>query len=345
MPEQVETQSKESTEKFFLNEKYWFTNLFGDLISYFLIFVVILGSLHMYNSLDELMFEIKQANTTYKYPIYSDLLPSILYTVILIVGHEVFQRLFSDKMEQHLHPRYFEDKNESYLIEIYRKKVATNIYKFAFYLCSTLFGFYVLKNLEFFPWSLLGQGEFKNLFKPYPEVFYFEKPENFDFYYNLNLSFALFDGYLLLSNPLQSDFLLMILHHLATYSLITFSFVSNLSNIGSIVYYSHYLGDVFSYIVRVGIHLNVPDYFTFVTTFIFLIVFSYTRLFVFGDIIYQIYYGLNYKWTIIERNLTGFLCVLMILNVLWIVLITKKLLKYCFTGNIEEIYKFKIKKK
>jgi hypothetical protein len=331
--------------KYFSSEKYIFLNPIADIFTYILILVVFFGSFHMYNSLDSLMHEIKKNNKDYNFSSYKELLPSVWILALMIIGHEIFRYLFSEKIVKHLNSRYFIEKDED-LVEIYKKKVASNIYKFVFYLISTIFGFYVLKDLNFFPWSLLGKGEFKNLFvEGYPNIFYFEKPEYFDLYYNFNLSFALFDGYLLITNPLQSDFLIMVLHHLSTYSLITFSFLSNLSNIGCIVYYLFYLGDVFSYIVRVAVHLNCSEFYPFISTFVFLVVFSYTRLFVYGDVLYQIYYGLNYTWTLIESNLVGFLCILMILNIMWIVLISRKFIKYCLTGNIEEIYKFKVNKK
>jgi hypothetical protein len=336
---------KKNENQYFSSEKYTFLNPIVDVFTYILILVVFFGSFHMYNKLDSLLLEIKNNNRDYYFVSYIDLLPSVWILALMIFGHEVFRYLFSEKIAKHLNPKYFIEKDQD-LVEIYKKKVSSNIYKFIFYLISTIFGFYVLKDLTFFPSSLLGKGEFKNLFiDGYPKLFYFEKPEYFDMYYNFNLSFALFDGYLLITNPLQSDFLIMVLHHISTYSLITFSFLSNLSNIGCIVYYLFYLGDVFSYIVRVAVHLNCSEFYPFISTFVFLLVFCYTRLFVYGDVLFQIYYGLNYTWTIIESNLVGFLCILMILNIMWIVLISKKFIKYCLTGNIEEIYKFKVKKK
>lgn len=331
--------------QYFSSEKYIFLNPVVDIFTYILILIVFFGSFHIFNKLDSLLLEIKNNNREYYFVSYKDLLPSVWILAIMILLHEVFRHLFSEKISQYLNTRYFIEKDLE-LVEIYKKKVASNIFKFVFYLISTIFGFYVLKDLNFFPWSLLGKGEFKNLFlEGYPKIFYFDKPNYFDLYYNFNLSFALFDGYLLITNPLQSDFLIMVLHHLSTYSLITFSFLSNLSNIGCIVYYLFYLGDVFSYIVRVAVHLNCSEFYPFISTFVFLLVFTYTRLFVYGDVLYQIYYGLNYTWTIIESNLVGFLCILMILNIMWIVLISRKFLKYCLTGNIEEIYKFKVNKK
>jgi len=262
----------------------------------------------------------------------------------MIFFHKIFKMITVPYIEKYLEPKYLQDGDEE-IIMIYKNKVATNIYKFIFYLFSTILGFYVLKDMKFFPWSMGGSGESKRIFEDgYPGMFYFDKPELFDIYYNLNLSFALFDGFILISNPLQSDFLFMVLHHLATYSLVVFSFLCNHSAIGCIVYFVHYFGDVFSYVVRVAVHLNVDYRISFWSTFVFLVVFSYTRLFVFGDLLYHTYTKMNFTWRALEISLTSFLAILMFLNVLWIALISKKFIKYIQTGNIEEIYKIKISK-
>jgi hypothetical protein len=320
---------------------YIFTNMGVDLLSYCLIFIIIYGSSHMYYNMDSIILPIKEKYPEIKFPSYEDLTISVVILVVMIIVNEVFKFFFQEIIARNLTPRYF---SEAELINIYKKKVATNIYKFFLYLFSTIFGYYVLGSLPFFPWSMgMGNGEFKNAFaNGYPEFTGFEKPEYFDLYICFNLSFALFDGWVLLTNPLQSDFLFMVLHHLSTYSLVIFSFLANYSSVGSIIFFVHYFGDVFSYIVRVCLHMNISDKYSFISTATFLIVFSYTRLFVFGDILYQTVLGLNFKWRALEWYLVSFLFILMALNLLWIILISKKFIMYCLTGNIEEIYKFKI---
>jgi hypothetical protein len=346
MTEKTKEKENRETEEIVVNkyENYIFMDFWGDLISYFLIIVIVLGSLRIFYELDNILVLRKNANPNYNFPSYADLLPSLLYVLILIILHEIFKKLSINKIENYLSRRYFEEGEEE-LIEIYKHKVSSNIYKFIFFLSSTIFGFYVLKDQKFFPWSMFGKGDFSLLYEEgYPNFFFFEKPAYFDFYYNLNFSFALFDGWILLTNPLQSDFLIMLIHHLSTYSLIIFSFISNHSAVGSVIYYIFYLGDIFSYIVRVSIHLNVPEKYSFYSTLAFLIVFTYTRLFVYGDLLYQTVTKMDFEWSIMEQYLVSFLFILMVLNIMWIVLISRKFVKYCMTGNIEEIYKFKLNK-
>jgi hypothetical protein len=326
------------------NKSNIFTNIWVDLFTYLLILTVIFGSYRMYFKIDERISTLNMKNPDYKFPTYSELQPSIYYFVILIILHKLFLTLTINTIKRNLTPKYFE-KGAEYLAEIYKKKVSTAFFKAIFFIFSTGFAYYIMKDLDFFPSTLFGDGQFSKLFEPgYPDFIYFHKPEYFDLYYNINFAFALFDGWVLISNPLQSDFLFMVLHHLVTYSLIVFSFISNYSHIGAIVYYIHYFGDIFSCIVRTVIHLKVPDIVMLISTFVFLVVFSYTRLYVYGDVLYQTLVA-NYEWEVIEFALFIFLSILMLLNVLWVVLITKKFIKYVITGNMEEIYKIKVENK
>jgi hypothetical protein len=333
----TETQLAENGQKFI------FMNLPVDLISYLLIFTVIIGSFKMYYQIDARMENLKTANSSYIFPTYLDLLPSLYYLLMLIILHKLFLHFTKEKIKQNLTPKYFEEGAEIQA-EIYKVKVSTTFYKGFFFLFSSIFGYLIMKDLHFFPTMLFGDGKFKKLFEVgYPHFFYFDKPNYFDLYYNLNFAFALFDGYVLLTNPLQSDFLIMVLHHLVTYSLIVFSFISNYSSVGAVVYFIHYFGDIFSSIVRTSIHMNVSEIFKFISTTSFLVVFTYTRLFIYGDVIYQVIMT-EFEWGVVDWSLVGFLWILMILNLLWIIMIFRKFVKYCITGNIEEIYKIKVDK-
>jgi len=259
--------------------------------------------------------------------------------IILIFAHKIFKVLTIDLIGRHLSKRY--DREDEKLI--YKNKIATNMIKLFLYTSSSMLGFYALRELDFFPWTLGGTGEFKNVSaKGFPDYLFFKKTELFDFYYNFNLAFAIFDTYILISYPSQSDFLLMILHHIVTVNLVVFSFLTNLSSFGSIVYITHYSSDIIGMVVRITIHLNIPEIYSCYLTFLFLIIFIYNRMFVFGDVIYRTFsFVLVYDYNIYTLYLCIFLGVIMILNIIWILLISKKVVLFFMTGRIEEIYKIK----
>lgn len=334
-----EITENEKTKKNTFYSTFIFTNIYVDVVVYFLISFAIYCTIIMYNQLDLHTTKVKSYSPSYNFPKMEDLYPSIWMFLILIFVHKIFKMISVDFIEKCLSKRY-EEIDE---ITIYKNKVATNIIKLGLYTSSTIIGFYALRESDFFPWSLGGTGEIKNAFiKGFPDYIFFKKSDSFDFYYNFNLAFALFDTYILISYPSQSDFLLMILHHIVTFNLVVFSFLVNLSHVGSIIYFIHYSGDILSMIVRICIHLNIPEKISCYSTFAFLIVFTYTRLFVFGEAIYRTcWFLLNYDYNIYSLYLCSFLWVLMSLNLIWIILISKKVFNYLLTGKVEEIYKFK----
>jgi hypothetical protein len=325
---------KDSIYSFFI-----FTNIYLDIVVYFLIAFGFYCSILMYYGLEEHNKKLKAFNPSYEFPRSEDLALSIWIFFILMFVHKIFKVMTIDTIQKYLTKKY--DHPDE--IIIYKNKVSTNFIKFILYTSSTILGFYALRDLNFFPWTLGGKGEFKNLFKiGYPDYLFFEKTKLFDFYYNFNLAFSLFDTYILISYPSQSDFLLMILHHMATLNLVIFSFLTNYSNIGCIVYFIHYSGDILSMIIRILIHLEVTPIISCYLTFAFLAIFSYTRLFVFGDVLYNTYsFIFTYDYNIYSLYLCCFLSIIMILNIIWIVLISIKVYKFLLTGKVEEIYKIK----
>jgi len=319
-----------------------FMNIYADLISYAVITGVVYTSYLMFIGLDEHVDKLKSFDPNYLFPSVSNMLSAFYILIILVVVHSIFKYFTVDKLEKVLTKRYDQED-----ILIYKHKVSTSIVKLVLFISSSVLGYYALKDLSFFPWSLGGKGEYKSVFeKGYPDYLFFEKTDLFDFYYNFNLAFAIFDTYILLTYPLQSDFLLMVVHHILTFNLIVFSFLTNFSNIGCVVYFIHYSGDILSQIVRISIHLNIPGIICCYLTFLFLIVFIYTRLFVFGDVIYHTFSFVLYKdYSIYSLYLCCFLGVLMLLNSIWILLISKKVVNYLLTGKMEEIYTIKKNKK
>ena len=334
-----ETKNKPKSLKDSIFSFFIFTNIYVDFVTYFLITFALYCSFLMYTGLESHMKKLQAFNPSFKFPKKEDLYPTIWIFLILIFIHKIFNVLTIDFIEKHLSKRYDEIDE----INIYKNKVSTNVIKLFLYFSSSVIGYYALRDLEFFPWTLGGTGEFKNIFtKGFPEYLFFKKTELFNFYYNYNLAFALLDTYILISFPSQTDFLLMILHHIVTVNLVVFSFLTNMSHIGSIVYFTHYSSDILGMVIRILIHLDVSEIYSCYFTFAFLFIFIYNRLFVFGDVIYQTYsFVLFYDYNIYPLYLCGFLAVIMTLNLIWIVLISKKTILFLITGRIEEIYKLK----
>lgn len=206
----------------------------------------------------------------------------------------------------------------------------------------TSFGYFILKQLDYFPVELGGNGYIDKMWEAgYPNCFYHWKPEYFDIYYLCGLAFCLTDLiWLLFIYELQSDFVLMLLHHFCTISLISFSFISNYSNIGSIVLFLHDAGDIVVYFARIIVNMDRKNVIV-VTGILLLAIFLYTRIFVLGKVLVSIYYGNSWPWKSVTTFLFLFLCFLMIMHINWIWLILKKWLGAIIKNKFEDTASFK----
>lgn len=226
---------------------------------------------------------------------------------------------------------------------IYAKKNATNFFKLCYYIFISCFGYYILKDLDYLPTTLGGSGVFSNMFKDgFDKSFFFAKHEYFNYYYLGALAFHITDLIWLLGiYELQSDFLMMLVHHFCTISLIVFSFLSNHSNYGSIVIFLHDIGDIFVYIARILLYIRVPEFLKVGSGILLLLVWIYTRLYVFADVITGTWTGINLNANWVNLNLVYFLCFLYILHCYWVFLIFKKVCAGIFAKKYEDTFKVK----
>jgi hypothetical protein len=274
-------------------------------------------------------------NPAYDFPKKSDLQYAIYAFLILLTFYHIVKPILNTFTGKMLVEKYITG-SEKHMHDYYREKVSIYFIKLFILFVITILGHFILRDLTFFPWTLGGRGEYRNVFTG-KDMYFFEKTPYFDLYYHLNLGWAIFDTYLVLTLPRQSDFLIMLLHHLATISLIVFSFLTNYSNVGCVVFYLHYFGDAFGYILRLFVYIEVPTFAKYLSGFSIIILFFYTRLLVFGMVLYDTYYYLEF-WGVIEKFCFVFEIFLYNLHILWYTLILKKFINYMRFGVTEELY-------
>ena len=260
---------------------------------------------------------IRKSNLKYKWPKLTDLIPS-LYLLPMIICYKLFiEYLSKDFVEYCLSKKYKHPKLKA-LKDKYRLKLSRHLYKITFYTGITIFGYYVLKDLPYFPKSMGGKGYMPAMFLPgFPNSYFHEKPPLFDFYYNLNLAYFFCDFIFLLISEKQSDFINMLLHHICTINLIIFSFMTNYSNIGCLVIFCHMQSDILGHAIRFVVQTDLPIFIIGLTGISFLSNFIYMRQYVFGDMIYTIYKYITWKWDIITFMLWLFLVILYIMHCRW----------------------------
>lgn len=321
--------------------KYLFGGIYVDLFCYLIISIIVYGSYLIYCDVENLRAEaLLKVTNDFKFYEYSSMYLAAIFFFLFIALHKLFVYVLSNTFHRMLRKNYLKEPQE--IQSVYLYKVVTNFFKFCYFVVATVIGFSTLYNTEFFLDYRGGSQNFMNFYlKGIPYIYEMSDKEAISFYYNFNLGFVFFETYLLLIQQLQSDFLMMVIHHLATISLVVFSYTSNSTAIGSNILLILYLGDVFSTMLRTVIYLDVPDFVPACSSFAFLAVFSYTRLIVFSELIYT-----GYVYTprrgIAEYCLYGLLTLILIMSLMWIIMITKKVIIYCKTGRIEEIYKVKV---
>lgn len=224
---------------------------------------------------------------------------------------------------------------------IYTKKNCTNFFKLCYYLVVVTIGLIVLKDLDYFPVNLGGKGEVSKMFEGgYPHYLFHSKPKYFNYYYLGTLAFHITDLiWLVAVYELQSDFLMMLLHHICTVILITFSYLSNYSNVGCIVLFLHDFTDIFVYITRLFLNTRSKEVVKVSSGILLLLVYLYTRIYVYGDLLIQTYIGLTSHFNWVFQTLWGFLCFLYILHLYWVYLILKKIFTALFMNKYEDSFK------
>jgi len=283
-------------------------------------------------------------NPSYEFSKYSDFLICIPLALIINMTQHYMPKLLKNFVEKVMKKSYRFPKNEKdrQLGEKYRIRLPIHIFKGSMYIFFTLFGYYVLKDINYFPKSLLGKGWLPNMFiKGYPDSFYLEKPPYFDFYYMFCLSFFISDLIGLFREDKQTDFINMLLHHVCTISLIVFSHLVHYSNVGSIVLFLHMESDVFVHVTRFFLQTDAPEIIKDINGLFLVFNFIYTRTYVLGDIIYVLYMYVTWKG-IIDWFLLIFLTLIFIMNFNWALMLLQKMFALFMGTKLNDTRDFKV---
>lgn len=288
---------------------------------------------------------LQELNPSYNFPKVSDFLMCAPIFIVLTGLKLVLETAFRHITPKILAKKYKNTTDEKMLIqgEIYRKKLAMHMFKGLFYFSSTVFGHYVLGQLSYFPKSLFGKGYMSDMFlSGYPQSFYFEKPKLFDLYYMICLNYTLTDLlWLLFIYERQNDFINMLLHHLCTVSLIVFSYLTNYSNLGSIVLYLHNASDIFVHLTRLLIQTDCPEWIKNFSGIFLTCSMLYTRLYVFGQAIYTLYFYATWEWGFTLDFLFLFLIFLYLMHINWCLLLLSKIYLIIVGNKLSDTVEFK----
>ena len=304
----------------YLFEKHNFKiNSVTEFLFLILIFFTSIGSFLIYFEVYDFIEKLHEFNPTYQFPKIKYLNLSIITLIILFIKIH-FENILQPYTENLLESKYFTEQYK-YLKPVAKKKLASNFFKLFYYANLSIFSYFILKQCEYFPKELGGNGYMSKMFEVgYPNSFYHFKPKFFNINYLINLSYTFVELiYLLFLQEQQTDFYNMLFHHLCTISLIIFSYITNYSHVGSLVLFLHNSSDFVVYFSRVILYIKTNKITKIFAGIILLLVFIYMRMFILGKIIYVIYHYITWKWDWVTRSLWGFLVFLFIMHFNWTV--------------------------
>ena len=344
--EKIKKQEKASPKKFtFEKEKY--DDLWNK-IFYACLGLTVVGIFYMIRGVEKFRNTLISLNPSYEFSKYSDFLICIPIIICFSIFKYYSQKFLIKVCEKIMKKSYRFPKTEKdrELGEKYRYKLPIHAFKGTMYTILTLLGYYILKDLNYYPKSLLGKGWLPNMFiKGYPNSFYLEKPPLFDLYYMICLSYFSADMiWLLFINDRQSDFINMLLHHICTISLIVFSHLVHYSNVGSIVLIIHVETDIFVHLTRFLLQTDVPEIFKNLSGIILVFNFLYIRVYVLGDIIYVLYHYVTWKG-VIDWFLLIFLSIIYLMHINWAIMLVQKMIVLFMGTKLTDTREYKIKEK
>ena len=287
-----------------------------------------IGIYFLFRDTQKFRNDIKIRNPLYKFPEISDFKQVLLILPIIIILKVICESAFMHINEKIMKKIYKNPKDEkNYILgKIYKRKITSHMFKGSYYLFITIFGWYVLKDLDYFPTYLLGKGYMPNMFlKGFPDSYYHIKPKFYDLCYMICLSYFLCDLiWLLFIYERQSDFINMFLHHICTISLISFSYLTNYSNIGSIILLIHNETDILVHLTRLLLQTDCPEIIKDISGVTLTINFLYMRLFVFAKGIYCVYHYVTWDEGWVTFSLVSFLAFLYCMHVNWALMLLQK---------------------
>lgn len=313
-----------------------------------LIILTAIGSGMLCLNTSKFISKLRNLNPQYPFPNFSDISLVLIILTVIIPLKIIIESALVHVTEKIMDRKYF-TPDQTELRKAIRRKLATNMFKGLYYLFITTFGLIVLRQCDYFPKSMGGKGYMSKIFEAgYPGSFYHEKPQFFDLHYFICLSYSFVDWiWLVFIYDRQSDFFNMLLHHLCTSSLIIFSYVTNYSNVGSIVLFLHNWTDVVVYFNRILLYCRFPALPKKFVPVTLLFAFLYGRIYVFGDVIYTIYYYITWEWEWewVTFSLWGFLVFLYLMHFNWTYVLLKRMFNIAVYGAYEDSFKFKNKNK
>jgi len=248
-------------------------------------------------------------------PKIADFFDVLYYMVIFIALRLVFAHWLFLKLGDAVLPRDKWDEKVRY------QKVdrfGGVVFKLFFFILISLYGFYLFADSAWIPPLLGGTGDIANVFRlpNYPII---ELDPGMKKYYLIQCAYHAHSLLFQFRMIHRSDFWEMLLHHVITLFLIGFSYLCNLTRIGSLVFLTHDFSDFFGYFMKAVVDTSIKPL-ILIGYICLLLSWGFCRLFAFP------FYIIETGWRgqdIAQTQIEGFyllnvlMCVLFCLHCYW----------------------------
>jgi len=229
--------------------------------------------------------------------------------------------------------KWKEPKEKKFRIE----RFAAVVFKFVYFSCITIWGFYLLSSREWFPTFLGGEGDIKKCYEDYPNQVI---PEEIRIYFLFQLAYHCHSLIFQFILPHRNDFMEMVLHHNCAIFLLLFSYFMNFVRIGTIVLFIHDVGDILTYATKALVDTQYVKL-AVVVYFILMAFWLYLRLYIFP--FYIIYSTITQTPEFVLQNLffsyfflNILLVLLFVLHVYWFFLLIAMFCGFSKTGEAKD---------
>ena len=177
------------------------------------------------------------------------------------------------------------EKNDMDLKAIKADKATDKLFQVIYFSIIVVYGWLVLSQTEYLPFSLGGawDNDMKNMWSELPVITSDYLP-SLRFYYLSTLGYHINSlralAWAWFTNKSKGDWVEMLLHHLLTVSLYSFSYLTNSCKIGSLVMYLHDWADIWTPFAKLWVETDYKNLCIFGGVMIWF-TWTYTRLIIF----------------------------------------------------------------
>jgi ceramide synthetase len=162
------------------------------------------------------------------------------------------------------------------------------VYRLLIYIVKTLATYIILKDSKFLTPYLGGSIDSPNYYANYPCIL--DEPQYLDSFYLISLSYNVFESiYACVYNSKRYDFSEILLHHLVTFGLISYSYFTKKLPLGAVTMLLMDASDIFVSLFKLTV--DIFDKLTVLSYTFMLLAWLYFRMFLFPVEVIMVHYG------------------------------------------------------